>query len=124
MAGGAESDSTVIQVPFTVVPDDNPPVVITRILTLPADLTEIEAEAFAGTDAQRIVLPASCAAVGSRAFADSDSLVEVIVPGADTVIPADAFDGCGQIVTLRLPAGNPSTVAFRDNPMVTVLPLN
>ena len=124
MAGGAESDSTVIQVPFTVVPDDNPPVVITRILTLPADLTEIEAEAFAGTDAQRIVLPASCAAVGSRAFADSDSLVEVIVPGAGTIIPADAFDGCGQTVTLRLPAGNPSAAAFRDNPKVTVLPLN
>ena len=91
-----------------------------RTMTLPAALTEIEAEAFAGTGAQRIEIPATCTAVGSRAFADSDSLLEVVVRGANTVIPADVFDGCGQKISLWLPSRNSSWEAFRGNPMVSV----
>ena len=109
---GSELDSIRLQIPVEGE--------AARILTPPASLTEIEAEAFAGTNAQRIVIPAACAAVGSKAFADSGSLVEVIVRGAATVIPADAFDGCDQTVTLWLPDGNPSAEAFGDSPKVVV----
>ena len=109
---GSQMDSITLQVQVTGE--------AVRTMTLPAALTEIEAEAFAGTGAQRIEIPATCTAVGSRAFADSDSLLEVVVRGADTVIPADVFDGCGQKISLWLPSRNSSWEAFRGNPMVAV----
>jgi len=109
---GSQMDSITLQVQVTGE--------AVRTMTLPAALTEIEAEAFAGTGAQRIEIPATCTAVGSRAFADSDSLLEVVVRGANTVIPADVFDGCGQKISLWLPSRNSSWEAFRGNPMVTV----
>ena len=109
---GREMESITLQVKVTGE--------AVRTMTLPAALTEIEAEAFAGTGAQRIEIPATCTAVGSRAFADSDSLLEVVVRGADTVIPADVFDGCSQKISLWLPSRNSSWEAFRGNPMVAV----
>ena len=108
----SELDSIILQIPVEGKE--------ARILTPPASLTELGAEAFAGTNAQRIVIPTSCAAVGSKAFAESSSLVEVIIQGAATVIPADAFEGCDQTVTLWLPDGNPSAAAFGSNPNVVV----
>ena len=63
-------------------------------LELPANLTEIGAEAFAGTAAQVVVLPAGCTSVGSRAFADSPSLRYVVVSSRAAVdIAEDAFSG-------------------------------
>ena len=63
-------------------------------LELPENLTEIGAEAFAGTAAQVVVLPSGCKSVGSRAFADSKALQYVIVPANAAVdIAEDAFEG-------------------------------
>ena len=44
----------------------------TNILTLPANLTRIDAKAFYGVTAQKVVLPSSCESIGSMAFAQSN----------------------------------------------------
>lgn len=74
-------------------------------LALPAALTSIEAEAFAGAAAQVILLPESCASVGARAFADADALRYVVLPNANAAIAADAFEGSDG-VTLVADAGS------------------
>jgi len=61
-------------------------------LSLPADLASIEAEAFLGDAAEMVVIPASCTAIGSRAFADMPNLHYVQLPSG-TVVAPDAFDG-------------------------------
>ncbi len=63
-------------------------------LNLPSALKTIEEEAFAGTNAQRIVIPSGCTRIGSRAFAFSDNLVSVVIPSSVTSIAEDAFLGC------------------------------
>lgn len=72
-------------------------------LTLPAALTEIEAEAFAGlTEARRIDLPATVTKIGSGAFRDcgrpSDPLRYYFVP-AGVSAASDAFEGCRAVLT-------------------------
>jgi len=64
-------------------------------LTLPADVASIHDEAFAGTATECVVIPAGCAAIGGRAFADCDALVEVWFPAgiAADAIAEDAFAG-------------------------------
>ena len=74
---------------LVIVPD---PDKVGPWLTLPAALTEIEEEAFAGTDARYVVIPASVRTIGSRAFADS-SVELVILQGSVNSIAGDAFDG-------------------------------
>ncbi len=61
-------------------------------LALPADLAVIEAEAFLGDAAEMVVIPASCTAIGSRAFADMPNLHYVQLPSG-TVVAPDAFSG-------------------------------
>ena len=65
-------------------------------LALPANLTVIEDEAFAGTVMNAVIVPDGCTAIGSRAFANCSELVFVSVPKG-TVIAADAFEGCGSV---------------------------
>ena len=69
-------------------------------LTLPASLTRIEEEAFAGITAQAVVLPQGCSAVESRAFANCPNLTYVLAP-EDTEIAADAFEGCDNVTIKR-----------------------
>ena len=64
-----------------------------QVLTLPAALTEIDEEAFAGTNAQMIVVPNTVTSIGSRAFADCPNLVAVKLPEGASVAE-DAFEGC------------------------------
>ena len=65
-------------------------------LALPANLTVIEDEAFAGAMMNAVIVPDGCTAIGSRAFANCSELVFVSVPKG-TVIAADAFEGCGSV---------------------------
>ena len=67
-------------------------------LALPDDLTTIEEEAFAGTDIERVIIPASVTEIGSRAFADCESLHYIVFEGDSITIAEDAFDGCRYIV--------------------------
>ena len=65
-------------------------------LDLPANLTVIEDEAFAGAVMNAVIVPDSCTAIGSKAFANCSELVFVSVPKG-TTIAADAFEGCGSV---------------------------
>ena len=63
-----------------------------KVLTLPADLTTIEEEAFKGVDAQMIVIPAGVTSVSDRAFAACQNLIAVVSP---TLQPdATVFEDC------------------------------
>ena len=68
-----------------------------KTLYLPADLQEASYEAFAGIDAEVVVIPASCSVVAYDAFADCPNLQSVIFYGGNTEVNYAAFDGCGMI---------------------------
>ncbi|MBE5810130.1 MAG: hypothetical protein E7318_04250 [Clostridiales bacterium] len=61
-------------------------------MTLPAGLTAIDAEAFAGTPLQVVRLPQGLKTIGSRAFAEG-SLWQILIPASVTSIAEDAFAG-------------------------------
>ena len=60
-------------------------------LLLPADLTSIEDEAFAGLEVEKVVIPASCEYVGHRAFANCKSLKIVQFIDGDNVDVEEDF---------------------------------
>ena len=71
------------------------------VLTLPANLTAIEAEAFMGDTAiEAVIVPEGCGAIGAKAFAGCVNLVYVKVP-AGTSVADDAFEGCGNVTIER-----------------------
>ena len=63
-------------------------------VALPEDLVSIEANAFDNIDAQVVMIPEGCKTIGDQAFANSASLVYVVIPASVTEISADAFSGC------------------------------
>ena len=65
-------------------------------LALPANLTTIEDEAFAGAVMNAVIVPDSCTSIGSKAFANCSELLFVSVP-MGTTIASDAFEGCGSV---------------------------
>ena len=69
-----------------------------RVLVLPGALTEIDAEAFAGTGAQEVIIPSGVTVVGDRAFADSEIIAAVIPAGLDV---GNAFDGDPNVVIVE-----------------------
>ena len=64
------------------------------ILSLPAALKRVEAEAFAGTNMQQIIIPDGMTEIGARAFANCRKLLVVSMPDSIESIADDAFDGC------------------------------
>ena len=62
-------------------------------LTMPGSLTEIESEAFAGTNAYAVIIPNSVMTIGSRAFAESDVQLMVIPDGVN--VANDILDDTG-----------------------------
>ena len=89
-------------------------------LILPGHLTKIRSEALAGTKARQIVVPASCTSVEARAFADCDSLEEVILMGTNTNLAVSAFEGCNKVITLWIHQGNPAATIFQNNSRVKI----
>ncbi len=67
------------------------------ILELPANLTAIDTEAFAGAACQCVVVPDGCVSIGPRAFANCPNLVYVRIPASVQTVAEDAFEGCGDV---------------------------
>ena len=80
-------------------------------MTLPANLTRIDAKAFYGVTAQKVVVPSGCESIGSMAFAQSNVQLAVI-PGSVTSIAADAFSGCS--VTIITDSESSYAAAWAD----------
>lgn len=84
---------------------------------LPAATENIGEEAFAGILAQEVILPGNIESIGSRAFAESYNLRQIVIPNGDAQISADAFEFCydyrivapagGKVETFALNAGIP-----------------
>lgn len=78
------------------------------VLTLPDDLTAIEAEAFSGTAIRGVLLPDGLISIGSRAFAECDDLLVVYMPqNAEIEIADDAFEGNEDVLFLSKGAAFP-----------------
>lgn len=65
----------------------------TKTLYLPANLTEIEANAFEGIDAEAVIIPDGCTKIGAGAFRGCQKLTYVSYKSG-TFIGEGAFDGC------------------------------
>lgn len=66
-------------------------------MALPAMLTAIDEEAFAGVAAEEYILPDGCVSIGSRAFAGSSAKL-VVIPASVTDIDSNAFEGCSAAI--------------------------
>lgn len=66
-------------------------------LVLPLYMTEIETEAFMGTNVEMVVLPPDCTHIKARAFKNCTNLVALQIMGAGVSWEPDAFEGCGTI---------------------------
>ena len=84
----AANDGSSVSVTCTVTVNEPVPDFI-----LPAGLIEIEEEAFAGINAQRIIIPDGVQRIGKRAFAGCTKLKYIYIPAATTQIASDAFSG-------------------------------
>ncbi len=82
-------------------------------MTLPAALTEIETEAFAGLPVQVVILPAGVITIGVGAFADCNELRLVEFNDKDAIIWQYAFDGCEDFVFYAPAGGSVQTYAER-----------
>ena len=69
---------------------------------LPAELREIEAEAFRGLSAEHIVLGGSVEVIGAGAFADCPNLYRIDVPASVRAIDDTAFDGTNVTIVCSL----------------------
>ena len=69
-----------------------------NVLRLPAQLTTIEAGAFAGTDCEAVIIPEDCESIGAGAFANCRELTYVQIPASVTNCAEDAFDGCPKVI--------------------------
>jgi len=67
---------------------------------LPASLTAIGEEAFAGGAFTRVQLSEGVTAIGSRAFADCPQLAYIYIPAATDTIAEDAFAGVDGLTIL------------------------
>jgi len=68
------------------------------VFTLPAQLTTIGAEAFAGSMAEAIVLPEGATSIGERAFANCTRLYKITIPASVNEIAADAFENANPVI--------------------------
>ena len=85
------------------------------VMTLPAQLKTIDAEAFAGIVTEEIVVPAGCTGIGSRAFAGCGKLRLAVLPASVRSIADDAFEGCS--LTILAPAGSYAAVWAQNHGM-------
>ncbi len=67
---------------------------------LPDQLVKIEEEAFSGSNAEKIVLPETCAAIGKRAFADCMRLEYLVISRNTISISPDAFEGSTKLTII------------------------
>ncbi len=72
------------------------------VIRLPNMLTTIEDEAFENLACEAIIIPSNCTSVGHYAFRNCKNLRYIKAP-ANLEIPADAFEGCENVVIDRSP---------------------
>ncbi|MBQ6232055.1 MAG: leucine-rich repeat protein, partial [Clostridia bacterium] len=72
--------------------------VLTKILTLPNSLKEIEEYAFEGVDAEIINVPAGCRVIGEYAFANCPNLYYVVIRSGIQSLAGSAFEGCPHVI--------------------------
>ena len=68
-----------------------------RMLTLPAGVTEIEEEAFAGLNVHVVELPEGLKKIGPGAFRDCTDLLAINYPDSLVEVGDEAFAGCDQV---------------------------
>lgn len=87
---------------------------LTGTLTLPDGVTSIGDAAFSGcTGLTAVALPDSVTTIGSKAFSGCTGLTGTLVLGADVTVADDAFEGCtGLTVTIRQTATDASCFAY------------
>ena len=91
-----DEDTTLYAVWRPAVPDAE----------LPADLTEIEEEAFAGSGFKFVEIPSGVTKIGDRAFADCPDLMYVKIPPAAMSISNNAFENAPEGLTIIGEAGS------------------
>ena len=69
-----------------------------NMLVIPSSVTEIEEEAFLGTNAECVVIPDGCTKIGARAFGDCSGLTYVYMPDGVEDIDAGAFGNSARVV--------------------------
>ena len=74
-------------------------------LSLPATLKEVNDEAFAGIDAQQVIIPATAEIIGSKAFAECENLQIIVISNPSLSIASDAFVDSPSVVIYAPAAG-------------------
>lgn len=69
-----------------------------KVLKLPADLTAIEEEAFAGINCEAVIIPDGCQRIETKAFTACTGLEYVWVPKTVEFIAEDAFDNSAELL--------------------------
>lgn len=73
-------------------------------IILPQSLTTIEAEAFAGINAEVIRVPETCTEIKSKAFSNCNELQRIYFESDSTEVALDSFDNCPNL-TIIAPLG-------------------
>ena len=93
------------------------------VLILPAALTEIEAEAFEGVSAQKIVIPGAVTSVAANAFANCPNIMVVEIGEGASGISPDAFAGSGAFMVYGHEGSSAQAYAL-SNPWATFICLD
>ena len=86
---------------------------------LPAALTEIDEEAFAGAAFSFVSVPEATAQIKARAFANCPNLKYILIPNDETIIAKDAFEG---VANLTIFGRDGSYAQLRAVPFVCPFP--
>lgn len=69
-----------------------------NVLRLPSALSEVEEEAFMGSNCQAVIIPASCRRIRQNAFANCSNLLYVKFESVETQVSGTAFSGCQNVI--------------------------
>lgn len=103
---------TLTWIPFAALPD----------FILPAELTTIEEEAFAGGAFTYVKLSESTVSVGRRAFADCPNLIYIYIPEVTTSIDPKAFDNVTELTIVGKAGSTAETYAQNQNYHFVAIP--
>ena len=75
-------------------------------VVIPAAVTVIEEEAYAGISAEVVICPDGCTTIESLAFSGCRNLRTIVISATTTTIADDAFSGSDSDLTIQTPAGS------------------
>ena len=84
-------------------------------LILPQGTQTIEAEAFAGIQAEEVVIPFGATTIGAGAFSGNSSLIIANIPGTVTQIGEGAFSGCHPDLVIMSQRGSAAETYANNN---------